>query len=69
MRLYCALCGRGMHQAAVTIGNLPVGPVCAKRAGLLELARKKSGLVFPVVRRQAVQPRPETMELFPEDAP
>lgn len=67
MRLYCALCGRSMDQAAVMIGNLPVGPKCAQRAGLMPLAKRKSGLVFPVVRRPRV-PVPGTMDLF-EGAP
>ena len=48
----CALCGRPMDHAAVQIGEYPVGPKCAKRAGLLQLARRKGGIVFPVVTRQ-----------------
>lgn len=39
----CALCGRGLDAPTVLIGNLPVGPVCARRAGLLEKARKTPG--------------------------
>lgn len=65
MKLYCALCGRPMDQAAVLIGTLPVGPKCAQRAGLMPLAQRKSGLVFPVVRRQVAKPKqPETLDLF-----
>lgn len=65
MKLYCALCGRPMDQASVLIGTLPVGPKCAQRAGLTTLAQRKSGLVFPVVRRQVAKPKqPETLDLF-----
>lgn len=67
MKLYCALCGRSMDQAAVMIGEYPVGPKCAQRANLLPLAKKKTGLVFPVVRRHVEKPRqPQTMDLFGE---
>ena len=43
MKPRCALCDRPMLNPAVLIGTLPVGPKCAKRAGLLELARKRIG--------------------------
>ena len=52
MRMSCALCGRPMDHAAVQIGEHPVGPKCAKRAGLLQLAKRKGGIVLPVVKRQ-----------------
>lgn len=69
MKLYCCLCGRAMDQAAVLIGNHPVGPKCAQRAGLVQLARRKSGLVFPVLRKPTARPGyPETMDLFGEAA-
>ena len=70
MKLHCCLCGRPMDQAAVLIGNYPVGPKCAQKAGLMPLARKKGGLVFPVVKKprpQRVTPG-ETLELFDEVA-
>jgi hypothetical protein len=58
-----------MDQAAVLIGNHPVGPKCAQRAGLLPLAQRKSGLVIPVLRRKVTrQPSPETMDMFAEAA-
>lgn len=47
----CALCGRSMASAAVLIGNLPIGPRCARRAGLLEPARKRLGLLTLVKGR------------------
>ncbi len=60
MRLHCALCGRPMNQAAVMIGAMPVGPTCARKAGLIELSKRKSGLVFPVtVKRES-----RTLDLF-----
>jgi hypothetical protein len=69
MKLYCALCGRPMDQAAVMIGAMPVGPTCAKRAGLMTLAKRKSGLVFPAVRRHIEKPdQPQTRDLFDEVA-
>lgn len=57
-----------MASPAVYIGALGVGPVCARRAGLIELSRKRSGLVLPAVRipnrpRPAV---PQTLSLFGE---
>lgn len=56
-----------MQDAAVLIGNMPVGPVCARRAGLLQLAKRRVGLVFPVMRsNQPRQPVPKTMDLFDE---
>lgn len=65
--MQCVLCGRPMEQAAVMIGEYPVGPKCAQRANLLPLAKKKTGLVFPVIRRQIIKPKgPETMDLFAE---
>lgn len=69
MRLHCALCGRPMNQAAVMIGAMPVGPTCARKAGLIELSKRKSGLVFPVAGRKST-PKDDrkTMDLFDEVA-
>lgn len=67
VKSYCALCGRPMIQAAVLIGNYPVGPKCARRAGLLPLAKRKSGLVFEVPRKTTSQSScPMTPDLFDE---
>ena len=66
MKLHCVLCGRPVLNPAVLIGQLPVGPKCARRAGLVELARKRTGsLSLPKVRftRPASS---ETMDLFAE---
>ena len=63
----CAFCNRPMLQAAVMIGAMPIGPTCARKAGLLELARKKAG-VLRLARHTAVarHPDPETLDLFAE---
>ena len=67
MTLHCAFCNRPMLAAAVFVGAMPIGPTCARKAGLLELARKKSGVLrmarpFTSPRR----PDPETLDLFAE---
>lgn len=63
----CAFCNRSMQAAAVFVGALPIGPTCARKAGLLELARKKSG-ALRLAGRVAVahRPDPETLDLFAE---
>lgn len=65
----CAFCNRPMQAAAVFVGALPIGPTCARKAGLLELARKKAG-VLRLARPIAVARRtdPETLDLFTEEA-
>ena len=56
-----------MLNPAVLIGQLPVGPTCARRAGLIELARKKVGqLSFPRVKFKRPAPQ-ENLELFEEE--
>lgn len=63
----CAFCNRPMQVAAVFVGVLPIGPTCARRAGLLELARKKAGALR--LARPSVSVRrtdPETLDLFVE---
>ena len=63
----CAFCNRPMLAAAVYVGALPIGPTCARKAGLLELARKKAG-ALRLARYTAVvrQPDQETLDLFAE---
>lgn len=61
--MHCCLCGRFMFSAAVTIAGLPVGPKCAKRAGLVELARKRIGAVR-LVQPKKEEDCPKTMDLF-----
>lgn len=60
-----------MLAAAVFIGIMPVGPVCAKRAGLIEKARKKHGALRiaggDVARAGRAKRRdPKTLDLFDE---
>jgi hypothetical protein len=47
MTLTCALCSRPLLSAAVLIDTLPVGPFCARKSGLVKLARERRGLVRP----------------------
>ena len=61
----CALCGRPVLNPAVLIANLPVGPVCAKRANLLASAKKRIGrLSMPTGPRVKRPAAPETLDLF-----
>lgn len=69
MSLHCALCGRVTLHPAVMIGTYPVGPKCARRAGLMPMATRKTGLVVPVTGRRSV-PKVDTRtrDLFGEAA-
>lgn len=62
----CIICGRFMLQPAVTIGGLPVGPKCARRAGLMPIAAKKQGEVRPgpAYRRNATRQELAQQDLF-----
>ena len=63
----CAFCNRPMQAAAVFVGAMPIGPTCARKAGLLELARKKSGVLR--LAKPSTSPRspdPQTLDLFAE---
>jgi hypothetical protein len=40
--IHCALCGKVTLHPAAFIGSLPVGPKCARRAGLVDTARRPS---------------------------
>ena len=56
-----------MQAAAVFVGAMPIGPTCARKAGLLERARKKAGVQR--LARPSTGPRradPETLDLFAE---
>jgi len=56
-----------MLAAAVYVGALPIGPTCARKAGLLERARKKAGalrLAKPSIGLR--RPDPQTLDLFAE---
>lgn len=63
----CAFCNRPMLAAAVFVGANPIGPTCARKAGLLELARKKARALR--LARSSIGARrtdPETLDLFAE---
>lgn len=64
----CALCGRQMFTAAVTIGGMSIGPKCAQRAGLMEPARKRRGLLrLAGARMPRIRDDRRTMDLFGDD--
>lgn len=64
----CALCGRCMDVAAIFIGNLPVGPKCAQRHGLMAKARKRHGALWVAAQKLPGLVRPKrdsrTLDLF-----
>ena len=64
----CVLCGRGLTHAAVYIGDMAIGPKCARRAGLMPLAAKRTGLVKPgpMYRSHATRQEIAQLELFAE---
>ena len=63
----CCLCNRPLFTALVFIGAMPVGPVCARRAGLVDLARKKAGaLRLFSVQTRAPRRDARTRDLFEE---
>ena len=59
MKLHCALCGKPMQSAAVLLGHWPIGPTCAKNAGLMDKARKGVGALRIAVRRSPIARRTE----------
>jgi hypothetical protein len=66
MTMRCALCGRLTPQPAVLIGTMPVGPKCARRAGLYEAVKRPGSLVnvAPTYTRRPKEACPVTMDLF-----
>ena len=62
----CVLCDRPMKAPAVLIGSYPVGPKCARRAGLMPLAVKRSGQVRPGpgYKSHATRQELDQLELF-----
>jgi hypothetical protein len=68
VKLRCALCGRPVTNPTVLIGQLPVGSTCARRAGLVELARKRVGsLSIPRITFKRPEPQ-ENLELFEKES-
>lgn len=62
----CALCGRVTLNPAAMIGAMPVGPVCAKRAGLTKPRKRKAGAVVVLKGRRVKSARAMTLDLFPD---
>ena len=68
MKPVCALCGRLTLQPAVLLRGLPIGPKCAKAAGLLSPRFRRSVVVIKAPVRRGHVPAGETLELFEEVA-
>lgn len=68
MTYRCALCGREMASPAVTVGQMAVGPTCARKAGLIEIGRKRQGAVRLHLKTPVVREDDKTMDLFAEVA-
>lgn len=63
-----ALCGRSMAAPAVTVGQMAIGPTCARKAGLIELGRKRAGFVRLFAGMKPTREDDKTMDLFDEVA-
>lgn len=66
-KIRCALCSRVTLNPAVFISAEPVGPRCARKAGLLALAGRKGSRV-QLGRRIGSKPDDTTLDLFGEGA-
>lgn len=64
MTYRCALCGHKMRQPAVLIGELAIGPRCSRKAGLIEIGRKRQGAVRLHLKTPVVRGDEKTMDLF-----
>ena len=62
MTLYCALCGRLTLHPALMVAGQPIGPKCARRAGLKKLKAKKQAC--RVVKHRAAAHDRVTGDLF-----
>lgn len=51
----CSACNRRLNTATVTIGRLTLGPVCAKRAGLITTKRRTRAIVPAVLQDGQLQ--------------
>lgn len=68
MKLRCALCGRVTLNPAVMIGQEPIGPKCARKAGFLKLAGRRGSRMFTGMRHPVLRDT-KTMDLFAGAAP
>ena len=66
----CAICGRSTAKPAVLIGSEAIGPTCARRAGLIQTAKKvgKASRVQLFARSTAKRGDMRTRDLFEEAA-
>lgn len=46
----CVLCNRPMQSASVYIGVYPVGPTCARKAGLVKLAARGNNRLLKLAK-------------------
>lgn len=51
--MFCALCSRPMQSAAVFFGAYPIGPVCARKAGLVAIASRGTNRVLKLATSPA----------------
>lgn len=63
MKFRCALCGRITLNPAVMIGQEPIGPRCARKAGLMKLAKRRGSRLFSGTS-SPVQRDNRTLDLF-----
>lgn len=64
MTMRCVLCSRALTAPAVMIGIYPVGPVCARRAGLIKIASRGGNKVLTLgVAMRSVRRRPDDQQL------
>ena len=61
--MICALCGRPMLNPAVMIGQMGIGPKCAKKAGLVDPARRGAGYLRLYTPKRARRPADGQMAL------
>ncbi|MEN6536668.1 MAG: hypothetical protein ABFD89_23635 [Bryobacteraceae bacterium] len=56
----CAICGRSTAKPAVLIGSEAIGPTCARRAGLIQAAKKSGKTSRVQLFSRAAAPREDT---------
>jgi len=65
----CAMCNRQLGQAAAMLTSaMPIGPKCAKRAGLLLARPAQTKAVMHGSRRKPTSDQGQNLELFEEVA-
>lgn len=64
----CALCGRALRNPTVMIGREAIGPKCARKAGLTNLAAQTGSRVLRFGRPKPSRDEGKNLDLF-EDCP